>query len=252
LFGFLFILVPFLFTKKSYSIKDTLYLAFAGTTTSFTSIFYGKSLETIPASIAVVLLFQFTWIGIIIEAIANRKLPSKEKLIAIIILFIGTILAGGGSINHLFTLDPTGIIFGLLSGISFAFFIFVSGRVAVHLPSITRSFLMTSGAFLFLLFILSPNFIVNGSLGDGLWKYGSLLGLFGVLLPVLLFSIGTPKIGAGLATILGAIELPTAVVASAFILNEHVSSIQIIGVLIILIGVAVPQLAQMKVRIDKN
>jgi drug/metabolite transporter (DMT)-like permease len=252
LFGFLFILIPFLFSKKSFSLKDTLYLAIAGTTTSLTSILYGKSLETIPASIAVVLLFQFTWIGIIIEAIANRKMPSKEKLFAIIILFIGTILAGGGSMNHLLALHPTGIIFGLLSAISFAFFIFVSGRVAVHLPSITRSFLMTSGAFLFLLFVLSPNFIVNGSLGNGLWKYGSLLGLFGVLLPVLLFSIGTPKIGAGLATILGAVELPTAVMASAFILNEYVSSIQIIGVLIILVGVAVPQLVQMKVRIDKN
>ena len=252
LFGFLFILIPFLFSKKSFSLKDTLYLAIAGTTTSLTSILYGKSLETIPASIAVVLLFQFTWIGIIIEAIANRKMPSKEKLFAIIILFIGTILAGGGSMNHLLALHPTGIIFGLLSAISFAFFIFVSGRVAVHLPSITRSFLMTSGAFLFLLFVLSPNFIVNGSLGNGLWKYGSLLGLFGVLLPVLLFSIGTPKIGAGLATILGAVELPIAVMASAFILNEYVSSIQIIGVLIILVGVAVPQLVQMKVRIDKN
>ena len=181
LFGFLFILIPFLFSKKSFSLKDALYLAVAGTTTSLTSMLYGKSLETISASIAVVLLFQFTWIGIIIEAIANRRLPSKEKLIAIIILFIGTILAGGGSMNNFLTLHPTGVLFGFLSAISFAFFIFVSGRVAVHLPSITRSFIMTSGAFLFLLFVLSPKFIVNGSLGEGLWKYGSLLGLFGVL-----------------------------------------------------------------------
>lgn len=252
LFGFLFILVPFLFSKKSFSLKDALYLAFAGTTTSLTSILYGKSLETIPASIAVVLLFQFTWIGMIIEAIANRKLPSKEKLIAIIILFIGTILAGGGSMNNLLTLDPTGIMFGLLSAISFAFFIFVSGRVAIHLPSITRSFLMTSGAFLFLLFVLSPNFIVNGSLGDGLWKYGSLLGLFGVLLPVLLFSIGTPKIGAGIATILGAAELPTAIIASVVVLNEYVSTIQVFGVLLISLGIAVPQLTHLKVRNAKR
>lgn len=80
------------------------------------------------STIAVVFLFQFTWIGIIIEAIANRQIPSKEKLLAIAILFIGTIL------------------------------------------------------------------IVNGSLGEGLWKLDSILGFFGVLLPVLLFSIGTPKI----------------------------------------------------------
>jgi drug/metabolite transporter (DMT)-like permease len=246
LFGFLFMLVPFLFSKKSFSLKEIVFLAVAGITTSLTGMLYGKSLETIPASISVVLLFQFTWIGIIIEAIANRKIPSKEKLIAILILFIGTLLSSGGLTNSLLELHKTGVIFGLLSAISFALFIFVSGRVAVHLPSMTRSFFMISGALIFLLIVLSPNFITNGTLGEGLWKYGSLLGLFGVLLPVLFFSIGTPKIGAGPATIIGAAELPTAVIASALILHEHVSFIQIIGVLVILIGVATPQLAQLK------
>lgn len=105
---------------------------------------------------------------------------------------------------------------------------------------------MSTGALLFLLIILSPDFIINGSLGDGLWKYGSLLGFFGVLLPVLLFSIGAPKIGTGLATIIGAAELPTAIIASVFIIHEHVALLQIIGVVIIFIGVAFPQLSEMR------
>lgn len=246
LFGFLFLLIPFLFLKKHFSKKDILFLTLSGITTSLTGLFYGKSLEVIPASIAVVLLFQFTWIGIIIEAISNRKWPSKGKIIAIILLFIGTILAGGGLNNSLFMLPISGIIYGLLSAVSFASFIFVSGRVAIHLPAITRSFFMSTGALIFLLFVYSPGFILNGSLGDGLWKYGSLLGLFGVLLPVLLFSIGAPKIGAGLATIIGAAELPTAVIASVFILKEHVSFIQALGVLVILFGIAIPQFFRKK------
>jgi drug/metabolite transporter (DMT)-like permease len=63
------------------------------------------------------------------------------------------------------------------------------------------------------------------------------LGFFGVLLPVLLFSIGTPKIGTGDATIIGAAELPTAVLASVFVLHEHVAFLQIIGVVMIFIGI---------------
>ena len=47
---------------------------------SMTGIFYAISVEELPASIAVVLLFQFTWIGVVIEAIANRTFPSREKL----------------------------------------------------------------------------------------------------------------------------------------------------------------------------
>jgi drug/metabolite transporter (DMT)-like permease len=244
LFGFLFMLIPFLFMKKSFTAKHVFALSLAGITTSLTGLLYGKSLETIPASVAVVLLFQFTWIGILIEAIANRERPSKSKLIAIFILFIGTLLAGGGSSPLQFIeYGASGIIYGFLSAISFAFFVFISGRVAVQLPSITRSFFMSFGALLFLLLVLSPDFMFNGSLREGLWLHGSLLGFFGVLLPVLLFSIGTPKIGGGLAVILGAAELPTAVVASVLILQEHVTSIQVVGVITILIGVAIPQIA---------
>ncbi|QGQ47921.1 EamA family transporter [Metabacillus sediminilitoris] len=99
---------------------------------------------------------------------------------------------------------------------------------------------MTLGDMLFLLIFLSPNFIVNGSLGEGLWKFGSILGFFGVLLPVLLFSIGTLKIGPGLATLLGAAELPAAIIASIVVLHESVSCTKVFGVLLILFGSAVP------------
>ncbi|WP_231597447.1 EamA family transporter [Bacillus sp. SA1-12] len=86
--------------------------------------------------------------------------------------------------------------------------------------------------------------MLNGSLGSGLWVFGSLLGFFGVLLPVLLFFYRNPKIGPGIATILGAAELPTAVIASSTILHEKVSASQLACVLMILIGVATPHLAQ--------
>ncbi|APH03758.1 EamA family transporter [Bacillus weihaiensis] len=248
LFGFFFILIPFIFLKKKVTLKEGVMLAIAGTTTSLTGLLYAKSLETIPASIAIVLLFQFTWIGIVLDIIISRKWPDKEKLISVVILFLGTILASGGLTNKLFMYEISGIIYGLLSAVSFALFIVFSGRVAVTQTSIVRSFFMSTGALLFVLLLFSPDFMFNGSLGEGLWVYGALLGFFGVLLPVLLFSIGTPKIGGGLATIIGAAELPTAVIASALILNEHVSFIQVIGVIIILIGVAFPQLQYMKAK----
>lgn len=62
---------------------------------SLTSIFYGLSVKELPASIAIVLLFQFTWMGVLIEAIANKTFPSREKVLSILILFVGTVFAGG-------------------------------------------------------------------------------------------------------------------------------------------------------------
>lgn len=73
----------------------------------------------------------------------------------------------------------------------------------------------------------------------GVLPYGFLLGLFGVALPPLLFSIGMPHVGPSLGTILTASELPVAVLMSALVLSEDVSVIQWIGVCIVLIGIAI-------------
>lgn len=82
------------------------------------------------------------------------------------------------------------------------FLFFLVEELLFIYTAITRSFFMSTGALLFLLVVISPTFIINGSFGDGLWKYGSLLGLFGVLFPVLFFLIGTPKIEQDLQRLL--------------------------------------------------
>ena len=86
---------------------------------SMTGIFYAISVEELPASIAVVLLFQFTWIGVIIEAIANRTFPNRDKIISILILFAGTLFAGGVFEGLGQSFSTKGIIFGLLAAVSF-------------------------------------------------------------------------------------------------------------------------------------
>ena len=57
-----------------------------------------------------------------------------------------------------------------------------------------------------------------------------------------LFSIGVPKVGTGLGTILGAAELPTAIIASITLVHEVVTFMQWIGIIFILVGIFTPQL----------
>ena len=40
--------------------------------TAITGIVYGQSLNYLPASLAVVMLFQFTWIGLLIDCIIKN------------------------------------------------------------------------------------------------------------------------------------------------------------------------------------
>ncbi|WP_283750385.1 EamA family transporter [Bacillus cereus] len=241
-FGWLGLLVlVLLFSRHKVSRKNIFLLLVVGTTMSVTSIFYGYSVKELPASIAVILLFQSTWIGVLIEAVVSKTFPSREKLLSILVLFIGTLFASGmleGLGQHL---SVKGIIYGLLAAIVFALYIFASGRVATTVPTYSKSFLMTTGATLLVCFIYPPNFLVDGTLQAGLWKYTFFLGLFGVVIPVICFSLGVPKVGTGLGTILGAAELPVAIIASITLVHEKVSLLQWFGVLGILIGVFIPQ-----------
>ncbi|MBO1580336.1 DMT family transporter [Bacillus sp. XF8] len=236
------LLLVLFFSRHKVSKKQALSLLAVGTTMSMTGIFYAISVEELPASIAVVLLFQFTWIGVVIEAIANKTLPSREKVISIIILFAGTLFAGGVFEGLGQNFSTKGIIFGLLAAVSFSFYIFASGRVATNVPPYTKSFLMTTSATLIVCLIFPPTFLTDGALQAGLWKYAFFLGFFGVVVPVICFSIGVPKVGTGLGTILGAAELPTAIIASITLVHEVVSPLQWFGIVCILLGIFTPQI----------
>ncbi|MDH6672714.1 drug/metabolite transporter (DMT)-like permease [Paenibacillus sp. LBL] len=242
------LLLVLLFSRKKLGMKLGLSLLVAGITISLTGIFYGFAVEELPASIAIVLLFQFTWIGVILEAIVDRKFPSREKCISMLILLIGTILAGGILEPSVGGITAKGVIFGLMSAVSFAFYIFVSGRVATQVPAVNKSLYMTTSALIIILMAFSPSFIYDGAIPDGLWKFGLPLGLLGIVIPVLFFSIGVPKLGSGLGAILGAAELPAAVVASVLILNEEVSLLRWVGIIVVLLGIATPQLLPIWIR----
>jgi drug/metabolite transporter (DMT)-like permease len=223
-------------TKLSFSL--ILKLLISGMSMALAGIFYYKSLIYLDASIAIILLFQFTWIGLIFEWVIDKKSPSKRKMVSIGILLIGSLAAVNISPTSLGNLSIYGVLWGLLAAVSFTAFIFTSGRVATEVPAMLKSMVMSTGALLITFVIFPPVFLVNGALMEGLWIWGLVLGVFGVLLPPFLFSVSMPKIGTGLGTILSASELPMAVFMSMVVLREQVTLVQWIGVGIILYGIA--------------
>ncbi|CAM3618083.1 EamA family transporter [Cytobacillus oceanisediminis] len=248
LFGLLLLILSFPFIKKTkVSLKQAAALLITGASLSLTGILYGLSLDRNPASIAVVLLFQFTWIGILIEALYEKKKPSNAKIISSVFLIIGTVFASnliaGGS--HTFRAD--GLIYGLLSAVTFALFIFASGKAGKGIPGIQRSIFITLGGLLLVAAVSGPTLINGGLQLQGLWKFGLLMALFGAIFPIIFFAIGSPHIDSGLATIVGSAELPAAVAAAMLLLGERITEAQTFGIVLILIGISIPQFSFKKV-----
>ncbi|MER2190751.1 MAG: DMT family transporter [Solibacillus sp.] len=251
IFGFTLALLLFIATQRTMpklSLKGFFILLLAGSCTATTGIIYGQSLNYLPASLAVVMLFQFTWIGLIMNCIMKRRLPSRLELISLAFLFGGTILAAGIMDADLSQIDPRGWILGLIAAVSFAAFLQINSIHVEGVTSVARTFILATVSVTIIIFVLSPEILWNGQITNGLWTYGLALGIFGIILPNLLFSFAAPKVGGALVSILSAMELPVAVIVSVIVLHETLTWLQIGGIILVLIGMSLPSYFAAKKR----
>lgn len=257
--GIIIISILLAFTPKNKSEKasntNIKQLMLSGTTMGFTSVLYYLCVKYLNASIAVVLLMQSVWIGVVIEMIQTKKFPSITKIIAVIIVLVGTVLATN-LLSTTVKLDAIGLLFGILASISFSLTLFTTNSVATHLHPFKRSlFMLLGGACIVLIFAfitqIAPTYLNINVLGATdivtikpidftiFVTYGIILSLFGTVLPPIFLNKGFPLTGVGLGSIVSALELPVSVTFAYFILSEKVILSQWLGIVLILIAIVI-------------
>ncbi|WP_410768963.1 EamA family transporter [Fontibacillus sp. BL9] len=237
-FGVVLAWLAVLFTKKQKLTRLQISkLILSGIPFGLTGIFYYQALQTLNASLAIVFLFQFVWIGALLEWAFHKKKPTRSKLISIGLLLIGSVLAANLLFQERMTLSWQGSLWGLLAALSFSTFVFLSGFVEKETPPMLKSALLSTGGVITVFIAFPPAFLFDLEVLMGVMPYGLVLGIFGVVLPPLLFSIGMPHVGSGLGTILTASELPVVVTMSSLVLAEPISLPQWVGVIVILGGI---------------
>uniref|UniRef100_UPI00404A2F50 DMT family transporter n=1 Tax=Flavobacterium sp. TaxID=239 RepID=UPI00404A2F50 len=223
------------------SSKNIFQLMLAGTSLGMTSIFYYLAVKYIPVSIGIVLLMQTVWMGVLLEWFLDKKAPSLQKTISVIIVLIGTALA-----INIFKIDfnnpninwPLGLLFGLLAATSFTTTMFTANKVALGISSAQRSLFMLLGgavivfSFAFITQVTPFNFEIFA-------KWGIILALFGTIIPPMLLNAGFPKTGIGLGSIVSSLELPVSVLMAYFLLGEIVVFSQWIGILLIITAIII-------------
>ena len=246
-YGILGLLLINLFQKifkkektKTATSKNIFQLMIAGTSLGMTSVFYYLCVRYIDVSIAIVLLMQTVWMGVLLEWFLDKKRPSKQKIISVIIVLLGTFLATklyGFNIQ----LDWRGIFWGILAAASFTTTMFTANKVVLEISSAQRSLYMLLGGGV-IVFIFSA-FTQVGALNFDIFKnYGLFLALFGTIIPPILLNAGFPKTGVGLGSIVASLELPVSVLMAFLILNEKVVIWQWLGIFLIILAVVIMNL----------
>lgn len=244
------ILLLNIFTKKSTkenskaSGKTILKLMLGGTSLGLTSIFYYFAVKFIPVSVAIVLLMQSVWLGLLLEAVLDKKVPTGRKMVATGIVLTGTALATN-IFSDVHALDWRGLAWGFAAGISYTVSLYSSNSIAVHLAPMKRSLWLLAGGLVAIILIFCTNSYAHFNFGI-FWPWGLFLAFFGTILPPLLFTSGMPHTGISLGTIVASIELPVSVMFAYILLKEPVNIVQWLGILLIISAIVLMNIQFLK------
>ena len=203
--------------------------------------FWHHSIEAVGAGLATVLgNTQVVLVGLLAWAVLGER-PERSSLVAIPVVFAGVVLisgvVGGGAYGD----DPLlGVVFGVLTAISYALFILIlrRGNVDVRRPAGPLFDATLSSAF----------FCALGGIavGDIDWAPAPeaqawlvLLALSSQVLGWLLISVSLPRLPALLTSIVLMLQPVSTVFLGAVLLAEAPSAVQLLGVGVVIAGVAV-------------
>lgn len=209
-------------------------LLLAGCSMGSSAYAYYLSVAYIPASLAIVLLMQITWLSILIEWLFFKKKPSYIEIGSSVFIILGTILAGNILDLNSGNVSFKGILLSLLAALLYTLYIVFTSKIGKETPMFEKSALMTSGSAMIIFIINFQAITTSTHLDFGLLQWGTFLAIFGTVIPPVCFTFGMPKIGAGLSSVLLTLELPAAVFCAHIILGEKVTLLQILGIAIML------------------
>lgn len=201
---------------------------------------YYASVQYIPASLAIILLMQFAWMGMLSDWIISGKTPRGRQWLCLALIVTGTLLSSGATTGRELPAGyGTGIALGLLSAVLYAIFIIANSRTGHHLPPVRKSAVMITGATIAIGLVSLPTLSTTPLPDAGILPWTAFLAIFGTIVPPVLFAKGIPKTGASLSALLMSAELPVAVMCASLLLHEEVTVLQWVGVGMMLLAMTI-------------
>lgn len=165
---------------------------------------------------------------------------------SLIIAFSGTfILVTEGNLETL-KFDYIGIVYGILSGLSYGLFPIFNKKIIETLDPVVATTLTFGVATIFLSFFIEKNLFIKIFTNVEIFKSCIFYALIPTLIPYLLYSLSMKFIPPSTASIISLLEIPSAALIGVCLLNEKISFIKGIGILIVLVGIVISKISYKK------
>jgi drug/metabolite transporter (DMT)-like permease len=218
---------------------------------------YYAGLETVPASLAGVLVYLYPAVVAVLSVRYASRLEGRRPWIALGIALVGVVLALGGiDLSNASSLGGIALI--LASPLIYAGWIVLSARLAgertdrlahettgdghVDDAAAASALMITSTAAVFVvLALLTGRPLAPPDIPLDAWPFLVAIGFLGTFLAIQTFYAGSRRIGAAQAALVSTVE-PLIIVTLAFVfLHETLEPIQLLGGALIIAGVLIAQ-----------
>ena len=215
--------------------KELLLFLCIGASLFGTSGFYFASLHLTSVATAVVLMYTAPIFVMLVSVLLLGELFTKRRCLALVTVLLGCALVSG--IADGFSGNGLGILFGFLSGISYASYNILT-KIATRRGICGMKITLYGSLFMALLSLcICRPLSILGAVADAPLPTLSLTVLLGVLtfiLPYLFYAKGLSLLPAGVTASLSVVEPMAASLFGIFILGEAPTVFSVLGILLIL------------------
>ena len=200
--------------------------------------FYG--LQFISASLERLILFIYPTLVIIISAVVLKKKATKMQIYAILITYLGVFVAFADDLN----MDSEGFWVGtisiFLSAFTYAIYLVGSGAMIPKLgPVRFTAYVMTVSCFMVILHYLAINSFEVLHQPWEVYALGFAMAMISTVIPSFLIAEAIKRLGASNFAIYGSLGPISTIVLAIIFLGERIDLYQIIGTVIVIIGVSI-------------
>lgn len=217
-----------LYKLSKESVKVLLYgIVFYGTGT----ITYFMASRHIGTGLSMVIFFSFPAIVMLLNIVFYRTKVSMLYYFAFAIIIVGMICLAD---KQALSFDILGIVLGLLSALCYACYIFSSKRIV--LSPLLSTFMVSAGCMITCLLAAVMDSSLHIPIGAHNWFNIISMGLVCTALPILLLLQALKYISSEKASMLSVLEPIFVVIFGILLLDEQVTSLQIVGIVVVLSG----------------